>query len=253
MHQPLKSVERLFPFAVRSHIVVPGRDAMSWKRRKLLFVLITTDLTPKSRDQIQRDFAPLPIVERYTSLDIQVLFNYYGAKVLGFLNCPLARTILNEMKEFRLVAAPATPASVLALKPVVSTAQLKVSVAQPDARASQLEAVPPALASPPPPCAELAPKVTSAPESRMGWRTRRKQQKDERLAEKLRRKKTPQRRPKPKAKGQSQSKGTVSQGSRANVSDAQQLLSADLQPGRNGSPTQSAGPEASAPPGRSFA
>ena len=181
MHQPLKPVERLFPFAVRSGIIVPGRDGMARKRRKLLFVLITTDLSPKSRVHILRTFAPLPIIERYTSTDVQAMFTFYGAKVLGFVHCPLSKTILREMKEFIVAAAPVTPAAAPELSPPATAAE---SVAT--ASTSGQDIPQPT----PPPSAEPAPSVTPPREARLGWRARRKQQKDERLTAKLR-KKTP--------------------------------------------------------------
>ncbi len=157
MHLPLKPVERLFPFAVRSRIVVPGRAAMACQQRKLLFVLITTDLSAKSRDQIQRDFNPLPIVERYTSAEIEGFFHFRGAKVLGFLRSALAQALLKEMKAFRLAPAP----SVLPAPPA------------PTVEAPTPESVPP-------------PAATTVPVVPLGWRARRRLQKDERIVEQTR-------------------------------------------------------------------
>lgn len=155
VHSSLKSVERLFPFAARSGIVVPGRNAMAWKRRKLLFVLITTDITPGSRAQIQRDFGSLPIVELFTSKEVLSHFGFHNAKVLGFMSCPLARTILREMSEFR-IPPPEYP----------ELGQVKMPQPAPTPQ--------PVPATPAPP-----------DQPRLGWRAKRQQQKTERLAEKL--------------------------------------------------------------------
>jgi len=154
MHPPLKPVERLFPFAVRSRIVVPGRAAMARQQRKLLFILITTDLSAKSREQMQRDFAPLPVVEHYTSAEVETFFHFRGAKVLGFLRSALAQALLKELKPFRLAPAPGAPVAV----PM------------------------PAVATPTPTDAPVT-EVVVKPEPPLGWRARRRLQNEARAAE----------------------------------------------------------------------
>jgi hypothetical protein len=93
-----KPVERLFPFALRARIVVPGRETLWRMRRKLHFLLLTTDLSAKSREQIARDFAGVPVMERFTAAEIEGFFGYGNTKVLGFTKSSLAASILRELR-----------------------------------------------------------------------------------------------------------------------------------------------------------
>jgi hypothetical protein len=97
-HPGSPAVERLFPFALRARILVVGRDALRRSKRKLLFVLITADLSANSRQSIKSTFHPLPIIERYTSADVERLFNLKATKVVGFRKSSLAQSIYRELK-----------------------------------------------------------------------------------------------------------------------------------------------------------
>ena len=90
-----KSVERLFPFAIRSRIIVPGGDNVARQRRKLQFVLIATDLSENSKGEIAR-IEDLPKFTIYSAQELQKHFGINGAKVLGFKKSDLARSILKE-------------------------------------------------------------------------------------------------------------------------------------------------------------
>ena len=46
---PAKPVERLFPFVIRSRALLVGRDALLRSKSKLHFILITLDVSEKSR------------------------------------------------------------------------------------------------------------------------------------------------------------------------------------------------------------
>jgi hypothetical protein len=100
-------VERLFPFVLRSRSLLVGRDTLWRSRSKLQFVLITTDLSDKSREQVLKDFAPYPIIQHYTSTDLESHFNVRGAKVLGFAKSKLAQSIYVELKAHRINQPPA--------------------------------------------------------------------------------------------------------------------------------------------------
>src|SRR5436190_11828518 len=86
----VKPVERLFPFALRARLLLVGREALQRSKKKLEFVLITTDLSENSRNEIQTNFAGVPIIERYSSSDIEKWFNFRGTKVIGFKKSSLA-------------------------------------------------------------------------------------------------------------------------------------------------------------------
>ena len=97
-----KPVERLFPFVLKSRALLVGRDTLRRSRSKLHFVLVTTDLSEGSRAEILADFAPYPIVQKYTSPELETFFGVKGAKVVGFAKSGLAQSIYAEMREFRI-------------------------------------------------------------------------------------------------------------------------------------------------------
>jgi hypothetical protein len=104
MSEPEKkpSVERMFPFVLRSRNLLVGRETLRRSKGKLHFVLITTDLSEKSRVEILSDFAHYPIVQYYTSEELEKFFEIRGAKVVGFKKSGLAQSIYAELKEHRI-------------------------------------------------------------------------------------------------------------------------------------------------------
>ena len=99
---PSKPVERLFPFVLRSRILIVGRETLQRSKGKLHFVLITEDLSDGSRTEVISEFAHYPIVQRYTSENLEQFFNIRGAKVVGFAKSSLAQSIYAELKEYRI-------------------------------------------------------------------------------------------------------------------------------------------------------
>jgi hypothetical protein len=97
-----KSVERLFPFVLRTRILLIGRDTLARSKGRLHFVLITTDISENSRAQILKDFAHYPVVQHYTESDLEKFFRINGAKVVGFAKSGLAQSIYAELKEHRI-------------------------------------------------------------------------------------------------------------------------------------------------------
>ena len=81
-----------------------GARAYALRRRKgkLHFVLITTDISANSRDEILRDFAHYPVVQHYRATDLERLFNVRGAKVIGFAKAGLSQSIYAELKMHRI-------------------------------------------------------------------------------------------------------------------------------------------------------
>jgi hypothetical protein len=106
-----KPVERLFPFVLRSRILLVGREVLRRSKRKLHFLLITTDLSENSRKQVLADFGDYPIVQQYTSEMVQTFFGVQGAKVIGFQKSPLAQSIYAELKSFRVNRPKQKPAA----------------------------------------------------------------------------------------------------------------------------------------------
>jgi len=100
--EPTKPVERLFPFVIKSRVLILGRESMWHGRSKLHFVLLTLDISENSRKEILQDFAPYPVVQRYTSADLEKHFGVKGAKVVGFAKSGLAQSIYAELKQYRI-------------------------------------------------------------------------------------------------------------------------------------------------------
>jgi len=97
-----RPVEQLFPFVVRSRILIVGRDTLARSKSKLHFVLITCDLSETSRAEVLSDFAHYPVVQRYTAAELEGFFGIKGAKVIGFEKSDLAQSIYAELKEYRI-------------------------------------------------------------------------------------------------------------------------------------------------------
>ena len=97
-----KPVERLFPFVMKSRALLIGRDTLRRSKSKLHFVLITTDISEGSRAEILADFSHYPVVQKYTSSDLDKFFGVKVAKAVGFAKSGLAQSIYAEMKESRI-------------------------------------------------------------------------------------------------------------------------------------------------------
>ena len=68
---PAKPVERLFPFVIRSRNLLVGRETLGRSKSKLHFVLITLDISEQSRAEVLADFAHYPVVQLYTSAELE--------------------------------------------------------------------------------------------------------------------------------------------------------------------------------------
>ncbi len=108
---PSGAVEKLFPFVLRSRGLLVGRETLWRSRRKLHFVLITTDLSEKSRAEVLSDFAAYPIVQRYTAAELEEFFGIRGAKVVGFQKSSLAQSVYAALKKDRINRPTPTLAS----------------------------------------------------------------------------------------------------------------------------------------------
>ena len=112
IHPPSRPVERLFTFALRSRILIVGRDTLARSKSKLHFVLITNDLSEASRTAILSDFAHYPVVQHYTQDELEKFFRVKGTKVIGFEKSGLAKSLYAELKQYRInrpIAGAANP------------------------------------------------------------------------------------------------------------------------------------------------
>jgi len=99
---PVKNVERLFPFVVKTRGLLVGRDALRANKGRLHFVLITTDIAEASRDEVLRGFSHYPVVQHFTGADLEKFFAVKGAKAVGFTKSGLAQSIYAELKPYRI-------------------------------------------------------------------------------------------------------------------------------------------------------
>lgn len=106
--RPSKPVERLFPFVLRTRTLLVGRDTLRRSKGRLHFVLVTDDLSENSRAEILAAFAHYPVVQHFTSTDLENFFGVKGAKVVGFAKSSLAQSIYAELKPYR-INSPAPP------------------------------------------------------------------------------------------------------------------------------------------------
>ena len=97
-----KSVERLFPFVLRSRNLLVGREALLRSKGRLHFVLITSDLSERRRAEVLSEFAHYPVVQHFTSEELEHFFGLRGTKVVGFKKSGLAQSIYAELKQHRL-------------------------------------------------------------------------------------------------------------------------------------------------------
>jgi len=104
-----KPVERLFPFALKSGILMVGRERLWNSRSKLHFILVTTDLSEPSVREIVKNFSDYPVVQRYSSEEVERHFKLRGTKVVGFSKSTLAKEIYAGLKAHRLNMPPKRP------------------------------------------------------------------------------------------------------------------------------------------------
>jgi hypothetical protein len=97
-----KPVERLFPFVLRSRILLVGRDTLRRSKSRLHFVLITRDISERGRAEVLSDFAHYPVVQHYASAELEQFFGVKGTKVIGFQKSGLAQSIYAGLKQHRL-------------------------------------------------------------------------------------------------------------------------------------------------------
>ena len=89
--KPGKSVERLFPFAVRARLLLVGRETLAHSKRKLQCILISEDISDGSRDEILQDFKDYPVLQHFTTLQFESFFGLRNTKVIGLKKSSLAK------------------------------------------------------------------------------------------------------------------------------------------------------------------
>lgn len=83
-----------------------GRERLWNSRSKLHFILVTTDLSDPSVREIVKNFSDYPVVQRYSSEEVERHFKLRGTKVVGFSKSTLAKEIYAGLKAHRLNMPP---------------------------------------------------------------------------------------------------------------------------------------------------
>ena len=97
-----KPVERLFPFVLRSRTHIIGRQRLEKSKHELQWILITTDISENSEQEILRIFKDYPVVKHFTEEELSALLNVNGTKLIGFKKGDLAKSIYAELKQYRI-------------------------------------------------------------------------------------------------------------------------------------------------------
>jgi len=97
-----RPVELLFPFVLRSRILIVGRDTLARSKSNLHFVLITNDISETSQAKILSDFKHYPVIQHYSAKELGTFFGIEGAKVIGFKKSDLAQSLYAALKQHRV-------------------------------------------------------------------------------------------------------------------------------------------------------
>ncbi|HYG24851.1 MAG TPA: hypothetical protein VEH04_18945 [Verrucomicrobiae bacterium] len=96
------SIERLFPFVLRARILIIGRETLARSKGRLHFILITRDISENSRAEMLKEFSHYPVVQHFTSEELEKHFGLRNTKVVGFQKSGLAQSLYAELKEHRI-------------------------------------------------------------------------------------------------------------------------------------------------------
>lgn len=98
----MSDVTRLYPFALRSRVVVTGRPALRANRRNLHFLIVTEDITAEGRDAAITEFSHVPVVQLHRAEETAALFGRADVRVIGFLRSAISQSIYAELKPHRI-------------------------------------------------------------------------------------------------------------------------------------------------------
>ena len=100
--EKIQAPEILFGFALRARILIVGRDNLAREKNRLQFILITRDISKNSLEKILWDFRHYPVVQDYTTVDLEEFFGMKSTKVIGFRKSDLARSLYAALKDHRI-------------------------------------------------------------------------------------------------------------------------------------------------------
>ncbi len=97
-----KDVRRLFPFAKRSAITMVGRQKMYHAKDRIAFVLVATDLSDNSMQELKKNMERTPLVQKFSSDELKIHFDEENVKMIAFKKSDLASSILAELQLYRI-------------------------------------------------------------------------------------------------------------------------------------------------------
>ncbi len=96
------NLESLFGFVLRTRQYLVGRDNLKRNKRKLLFIMVTEDLSDNGLKFVLSNFEDIPVVQYYTMNDLEQTFNLNGVKIIGFYKTDLTRSVYEVIKIWRV-------------------------------------------------------------------------------------------------------------------------------------------------------
>ena len=102
----METLTKLAPFLLRARVLEVGRERLAQVKKKLAYLLVTTDLSPNSLREVLTGYS-CPVYQCLTAEDVERLFGFHNTKILGFHRGPLATSVLPDLRPFA-VARPKT-------------------------------------------------------------------------------------------------------------------------------------------------
>ena len=99
--QPAKDPARLYPFARRARVLLRGRHAVCNARKRIQFVLVTTDISARSRREIVGECEGIPMIEYMVTDEVELHFGMENTRIVGFLKSPIAKSLMDELSAHR--------------------------------------------------------------------------------------------------------------------------------------------------------
>jgi len=99
--EPAKDPARLYSFARRARVLVRGRHAVCNARKRIQFVLVTTDISARSRREIVGQCKGIPMIEYMCTDEVERHFGMENTRIVGFLKSPIGKSLMDELSAHR--------------------------------------------------------------------------------------------------------------------------------------------------------